>query len=86
MNDPMADFSALFLESEFSKENQDYILTRYFDGIIPENVYDKILCYQILWDYLWVQWTVIKEAKGDDFGTYGMDRYQRAISQLKILK
>ena len=29
---------------------------------------------------------VIKEAKGDDFGTYGNDRYQRAISQLKTLK
>ena len=86
MNDPMADFAALFLESEFSKENQDYILTKYFNGNIPENVYEKILCYQILWDYLWAQWTVIKEAKGDDFGTYGFDRYQRAINQFKIIK
>ncbi len=85
MNDPMADFAALFLESEFSKENQDYILKKYFEGNIPENAYEKILCYQILWDYLWAQWTVIKEAKGDDFGTYGMDRYQRAIKQLKII-
>ena len=85
MNDPMADFAALFLESEFSTENQDYVLTQYFNGSIPENAYEKILCYQILWDYLWAQWTVIKEAKGDDFGTYGNDRYQRAISQLKTL-
>lgn len=86
MNDPMADFAALFLESEFSSENQDFVLTQYFNGSIPENAYEKILCYQILWDYLWAQWTVIKEAKGDDFGTYGNDRYQRAISQLKTLK
>lgn len=85
MNDPMADFAALFLESEFSPENQDFILTHYFDGVIPENAYEKILCYQILWDYLWAQWTVIKEAKGDDFGTYGKDRYQRAINQLNKL-
>lgn len=86
MNDPMADFAALFLESEFSKENQDYILTKYYDGIIPDNAFEKIMCYQILWDYLWAQWTVIKEAKGDDFGTYGRDRYQRAINQLQIIK
>jgi len=85
MNDPMADFAALFLESEFSSENQDFVLTQYFDGSIPENAYEKIMCYQILWDYLWAQWTVIKEAKGDDFGTYGNDRYQRAIRQLKTL-
>jgi len=78
MNDPMADFAALFLESEFTKDNQDYMLTHYFDGDIPENAMPKILCYQVLWDYLWAQWTVIKEAKGDDFGTYGRDRYNRA--------
>lgn len=83
MNDPMADFAALFLEADFSKENQDYILDKYFNGKIPENAFKKILCYMILWDYLWAQWTVIKEAKGDDFGTYGYNRFQRAIMNLK---
>lgn len=82
MNDPMADLASLFLESEFTAENQDYMLTHYFKGDIPENVTPKILCYQVLWDYLWAQWTVIKEAKGDDFGTYGRDRYNRAIETL----
>lgn len=86
MNDPMADFAALFLEAGFTVENQDYILIQYFNGDIPNNVYQKILCYQILWDYLWAQWTVIKEAKGDDFGTYGKDRYYRAIDNLKKIK
>ena len=40
----------------------------------------------ILWDYLWAQWTVIKEAKGDDFGTYGHERYERAIKNLKKIR
>ena len=83
MNDPMADFAALFIEADFEKENEDYILDKYFDGDIPANARKKILCYQILWDYLWSQWTVIKEAKGDDFGSYGKDRFNRAISNLK---
>lgn len=83
MNDPMADFAALFIEAGFEKENEDYILDRYFKGNIPKNAREKILCYGILWDYLWAQWTVIKEAKGDDFGTYGEDRYHRAISNLR---
>lgn len=86
MNDPMADFAALFLEAGFTAENKDYILIKYFNGNIPNNVYQKILCYQILWDYLWAQWTVIKEAKGDDFGTYGKDRYYRAIDSLKKIR
>lgn len=85
MNDPMADFAALFIEAGFEKENEDYILEQYFNGDIPEDVPVKIKCYQILWDYLWSQWTVIKEAKGDDFGTYGQDRFNRAQSNLKIL-
>lgn len=83
MNDPMADFAALFLEADFSKENQDYMLSMYFNGKIPRNAFKKILCYMVLWDYLWAQWTVIKEAKGDDFGTYGRNRYNRAVANLK---
>ena len=86
MNDPMADFAALFIEAGFTNENQDYMLMKYFEGDIPNNVYQKIFCYQILWDCLWAQWTVIKEAKGDDFGTYGKDRYFRAINNLKKIR
>lgn len=86
MNDPMADFAALFIEAGFSKENEDYILYRYFNGSIPSCTFEKILCYEILWDYLWAQWTVIKEAKGDNFGTYGRDRFNRAIKNMKQLK
>ena len=86
MNDPMADFAALFIEASFTKENQDYILGKYFNGLIPEHTFEKILCYEILWDYLWSQWTVIKESKGDDFGTYGKDRFERAKNNLMKIK
>lgn len=78
MNDPMADFAALFLESDFSEDSRDYFLRKYYQGEIPANIEDRILCYEILWDTLWAQWTVIKEACGDDFGSYGIDRYNRA--------
>jgi len=85
MNDPMADIAALFVEAGFRQESEDYFLEKYFEGNIPENARAKILCYQILWDYLWALWTVIKEAKGDDFGTYGIDRFNRAKENLKKL-
>ena len=78
MNDPMADFAALFLESEFPEETQDYFLDKYYSGNVPAGVKERILCYEVLWDALWAQWTVIKEACGDDFGSYGFDRYNRA--------
>ena len=82
MNDPMWDIAALFLENNFTDENQDYFLSHYFEGKEPANARKKILAYQILMDYLWTVWTCIKEAQGDDFGTYGMDRYTRAINNL----
>lgn len=80
MNDPMADFAALFLESEFPEETREYFLNIYYHGKIPDGVGERILCYEILWDTLWAQWTVIKEACGDDFGSYGIDRFNRAIT------
>jgi len=85
MNDPMADFAALFLESDFTEEEQDYFLKQYYGDNIPDNINEHILCYQILWDTLWAQWTVIKESYGDDFGSYGLDRYNRAKMNYKKL-
>lgn len=86
MNDPMWDIAALFLENNFTDENQDYFLSHYFEGNEPANARKKIFAYQILMDYLWTVWTCIKEAQGDDFGTYGMDRYTRAINNLKKIE
>ena len=86
MNDPMWDIAALFLENNFTDENQDYFLSHYFEGMEPANARKKIFAYQILMDYLWTVWTCIKEAQGDDFGTYGMDRYTRAINNLKKIE
>ena len=86
MNDPMADFAALFLESSFTPENQVYIISSYYHSMIPEGTFEKIICYQILWDCLWAQWTIIKEANGDDFGSYGIDRFRRGITNLQKLK
>ena len=85
MNDPMADIAALFIEADFEEVNENYMLNCYFSGNIPSNVREKILCYKILWDYLWAQWTIIKEAHGNDYGTYGLDRFNRAIRHLEIL-
>ena len=85
MNDPIADIAALFLESNFSQENIDIFLTNYFDGHIPSDLTERLYIYQILWDYLWAQWTIIKEAKGDDFGEYGKMRFERAIKKLQLL-
>lgn len=86
MNDPMADFAALFLESGFTDDHQIHILNEYYSNSIPSNAREKINCFEILWDFLWAQWSVIKEAKGDDFGSYGRNRYDRAIKNLNTLK
>lgn len=85
MNDPVAELAALFLESEFNKESQDIVLEHYFEGKIPADLPERLLIYQVLWDYLWAQWTVIKEAKGDDFGGYGRMRFERAMKNLELL-
>ena len=85
MNDPMADFAALFLESEFTVESKDYFLKEVYVGFVPTQVEERILCYEILWDTLWAQWTVIKEACGDNFGSYGIDRYNRAKKKFNSL-
>lgn len=86
MNDPMADFAALFLESDFSEASRRCFLDACFPESRPPHAEERILSYEILWDTLWAQWTVIKEACGDDFGDYGIVRFRRALKNYETLK
>ena len=85
MNDPHWDFASLFNENSFSQDNREFFLHQYFGDEVPRYTREKILIYEILMDVLWAIWAAIKEAAGDDFGTYGADRFRRAVSNLKTL-
>ena len=81
MNDPMWDLAALFLESEFTRQEEEDFLSRYESEQTPVSR-EKIAIYKILQDAIWSLWTVYKEEQGADFGDYGVSRYQRAIKGL----
>ena len=81
MNDPMWDLAALFLESEFTPQEEDAFLSHYESEQTPVSR-EKIAIYKILQDAIWSLWTVYKEEQGADFGDYGVSRYQRAIKGL----
>ena len=81
MNDPMWDLAALFLESEFTRQEEDDFLSHYESEQTPVSR-EKIVIYKILQDAIWSLWTVYKEEQGADFGDYGVSRYQRAIKGL----
>ncbi|MCY7090625.1 phosphotransferase family protein [Streptococcus oralis] len=81
MNDPMWDLAALFLESEFTNQEEEDFLTYYESDKTPVSR-EKIRIYKILQDTIWSLWTVYKEDQGADFGDYGVSRYQRAVNGL----
>ena len=81
MNDPMWDLAALFLESEFTRQEEEAFLSHYESEQTPISR-EKIAIYKILQDTIWSLWTVYKEEQGADFGDYGVTRYQRAVKGL----
>ena len=81
MNDPMWDLAALFLESEFTRQEEEDFLSHYESEQTPVSR-EKIAVYKILQDAIWSLWTVYKEEQGADFGDYGVSRYQRAVKGL----
>ena len=81
MNDPMWDLAALFLESEFTSQEEEAFLSHYESDRTPVSR-EKIAIYKILQDTIWSLWTVYKEEQGADFGDYGVSRYQRAVKGL----
>ena len=86
-NDPMWDLAAHALECGFSPVEEELLLKKYFEvGEVEEKYKTKVLIFQICQDFLWSIWTCIKEAKGDDFGSYGIDRYTRARLNLERIE
>lgn len=90
INDDMWDLAALSLENQFSEDDIELMFRLYFRGKEADsNARRRLLIHQICQDTLWSLWTLIKEAEGEYFGTYGIDRYNRAkkyLSQLSIGK
>ena len=82
MNDPMWDLAALFLESEFTPEEETDFLA-YYEGDKTPVSREKIRIYKILQDIIWGLWTIYKEENGADFGDYGISRYNRAVKELQ---
>ena len=82
MNDPMWDLAALFLESEFTTDEEDSFLSYYESEQTPVSR-EKIRINKILQDIIWSLWTIYKEENGADFGDYGITRYNRAVKELQ---
>ena len=85
LNDEMWDLAAFSLECGFSEEDDELFLKIYFEGEIERNNKIKILMNKVFQDFLWAIWTLIKEAEGDNFGNYGIERYNRARKNIEIL-
>ncbi|MGI6094888.1 MAG: phosphotransferase [Lachnospiraceae bacterium] len=82
-NDPMWDLAAHLLECEFDPVEEELFLQYYFQGQPDARSAEKIWIFKMCQDILWSAWTVLKEAEGDDFGSYGADRLHRAMEMKK---
>ena len=85
LNDPMWDLAAHSIECDFSESDEELFLSLYFNNNVEEKDKIRILIYKICQDFLWSLWTILKEAQGDDFGSYGIDRYNRGKKNLDLL-
>lgn len=82
MNDPMWDLAALFIESNYRKSEEGDFFKYYYSEKTPVSI-AKIMIYKILQDFLWSLWTIYKAEQGAEFGSYGQDRYNRCLKNLK---
>lgn len=77
MNDPSWDLAAFSCENAFSEKEIERFLTLYYSRKPTAAEMQKVRIFEIYQDILWSVWTIAKEASGEDFGTYGSDRYAR---------
>lgn len=82
MNDPYWDIATLTLEG-FTDEEEDLLLEMYLDGKVDEEIKKRMLINKVFQDFLWTVWTIYKEACGDNFGPYGINRFNRARQNIR---
>ncbi|MFS0645714.1 phosphotransferase [Siminovitchia sp. 179-K 8D1 HS] len=82
MFDPMWDIATHVLEADFSTAEEELFFRHYFKNQITPRERERILLQKIFQDFLWSIWTLFKEAKGDDFGSYGLERFERAVKNI----
>lgn len=86
MFDSLWDLAGYSMESGFSASEEELFLKIYFQRDVTKLEAERILMHKIFQDYLWSLWTLFKETKGDDFGTYGRRRYERLKSNVVVYK
>lgn len=84
MFDPMWDIAAFSLETEFLTEEEACFVETYLQRAPSLVEQERILLHKIFQDFLWSLWTLFKEGKGDDFGAYGKERFERAQRNIEI--
>ena len=80
MNDPMWDLGDLSVEGQFDAEQDQDLLTAYFDGPAPAAARGRMVIYKAMCDLLWTLWGLIQHANknpADDFEVYAMKRFDR---------
>lgn len=83
MNDPLWDVAAYIIEAELTPAQEQLFLLEYFKGTITSENRQQLLLNKIFLDFLWTIWALMKEAGGEDFGSYAFNRYTRAQANLQ---
>lgn len=82
LNDPLFDLAAVSVENNLNKENEKKLLNLYFKREVTKEEYLRLYIYKICQDFFWSLWTCFRELNGADFGTYGINRYNRVEKRL----
>lgn len=86
MFDPLWDVATHMMESAFDVTEEATFLQLYFKRAPTKEEEQRIIVHKIFQDYLWSLWTLFKEAKGDEFGSYGQDRFNRLKKNITFYK
>ncbi|MGL6200279.1 MAG: phosphotransferase [Lachnospiraceae bacterium] len=78
MCDPHIDIAMFCIYSELNKENTDFVIDNYFLITCPDMVRRKIYAYMAAGAFLWVLWSDIKKASGENYEDYQRRQYEIA--------
>lgn len=85
MNDPMWDLADVFIEGNFSEDQEALFNEFYFKGKPSYQEEQRILMNKVFLDFLWSLWGKQRYACGEDLLEYANERYKRTKENLRKL-
>lgn len=82
LNDPINDVCSIFTRHEYTDEQRDYMLEKFYGRKLTDLEYKHAMGHAILNAYYWISWPLFKGSIGEEDGFFFLSAYRYLVNHV----